>query len=109
MRRLFLVSFSLAAMFLGSSNAASDADIDKLTTYAVLIGRAIACGTDTSYASKRVGAWMDNKFPPGSEDQQIYLPIFMAGVKHHAEQQKNGNSPDNCSTVSHQFGLVNWP
>lgn len=94
---------------MNSSNAVTDTDIDKLTTYAVLIGRAIAYGTDTSYASSRAGAWMDKKFLPGSKDQQIYLPIFVAGVKHHAEQQKNGNSPDSCSTVSHQFSLVNWP
>lgn len=92
-----------------SSNAASDADIDKLTSYAVFIGRAIACGANTSYASGRVGAWMDKKFPPGSKDQQIYLPIFIAGVKYHAEQQKSGHSPDSCSTVLHQFNLVSWP
>ena len=109
MKNLSVMGFVLLTTFLGSSNAASDADIDRLTTYAVLIGRAIACGEDTSYASKRVGAWMDEKFPPGSEDQQVYLPIFVAGVRYHAGQQRDGNSPDSCSTVSHQFGLIDWP
>jgi hypothetical protein len=89
--------------------AASKADIDRLTTYAVIIGRAIGCGVDTDDASRRVGAWMDEKFPPGSSDQQIFLPIFMTGVKYHAEQQANGKSPDTCSQVRSTFRKMQWP
>jgi hypothetical protein len=58
---------------------------------------------------RRVGAWMDLKFPPGSSDQKIYLPIFMEGVKHHAEQQANGKSPDTCSQVRSTFRKMQWP
>lgn len=89
--------------------AASQADIDRLTTYAVIIGRAIACGVDTDDAMRRVGAWMDVKFPPRSSDQKIYLPIFMEGVKYHAEQQANGKSPDTCSQVRSTFRKMQWP
>lgn len=89
--------------------AASEADIDRLTTYAVIIGRAIACGVDTNDAMRRVGAWMDRKFPPGSSDQKTYLPIFMNGVEYHAAQQANGKSPDTCAQVKSTFRKMQWP
>ena len=69
----------------GETLSATDADIDKLTTFAVVLGRGVACRADVEPAMKRVGRWMDVKFPPGSRDQQIYLPIFMEGVRHLAE------------------------
>jgi hypothetical protein len=59
-----------AALFAASplAIAASQADIDKLTTYAVVLGRAVACGANLDDASRRVGRWMDRTFPPGSKD-----------------------------------------
>lgn len=87
----------------------SASDINALTTYAVIIGRAIACGVNTDYAMRRVGSWMDDKFPPGSADQKTYLPIFISGVKYHATQQKNGESPDTCSQVRSSFSKLSWP
>lgn len=98
----------LALIFASSAQAASDQDIDKMTTYAVLLGRAIACGADTDSASAQIGEWMDKKFPPGSKDQQVYLPIFMEGVKMHMEQQQSGQSPDSCSEVKKQFSQMSW-
>jgi len=97
------------AMPIPSSNAATDADIDKLTTYAVVIGRAVACGVDIKPAMKDVGRWMDRRFPPGSSDQQTYLPIFSQGVQYHAQQQADGNSPDSCSSVRRTFDRMVWP
>jgi len=88
---------------------ASSTDIDKLTTYAVILGRATACGINTKDASSRVGYWMDRIFPPGSEDQITYLPIFLAGMQHNAEQQASGNSPDDCSAVTRAFNTTPWP
>ena len=70
----------------------SSQDIDRLTTFAVVLGRAVACGADITGASRRVGRWMDVKFPPGSQDQKTYLPIFVNGVEYHAQQQKEGKS-----------------
>ncbi len=89
--------------------AASQADIDKLTTYAVVLGRAVACGANVDDASRRVGRWMDRTFPPGFKDQQIYLPIFMEGMHYHAQQQKDGKSPDSCSAVLRSFNSFPWP
>lgn len=90
-------------------SSATPQDIDKLTTYAVILGRAIACGADVSSASGRVGRWMDRVFPPGSADQRTYLPIFMGGTRYHAEQQKLGKSPDSCSSVLRTFSSFPWP
>ncbi|MEX2125585.1 MAG: hypothetical protein WD795_16980 [Woeseia sp.] len=102
-----LIPLLLAAP--GVTYAATDADIDKLTTYAVILGRGVACGADVATASERVGRWMDAKFPPGSKDQQTYLPIFMAGVQHHAQQQRDGKSPDSCGEVLRTFNQFPWP
>lgn len=89
--------------------AASDADVDRLTTYATLLGRAVGCGLNTSSEAARVGDWMDQRFLPGSDDQQTYLPIFMAGVQENARRQSQGESPDSCASVKEQYSLVKWP
>lgn len=110
MVKKIIVCFIFLLSLVGNQSfAASSDDIDKLTTYATILGRAAACGIDTSDAVARVGAWMDMRFPPGSDDQKIYLPIFIEGARHHAIQQSNGNSPDSCSTVQYQFNKVPWP
>lgn len=106
---IMLFIFVSTVFFPSLTLAASKADIDRLTTYTVILGRAIACGVDTDDAMRKVGAWMDKKFPPGSSDQKIYLLIFMEGVKHHAEQQANGKSPDTCSQVRSTFRKMQWP
>jgi len=83
--------------------------MDTLTSYATLLGRAVACGVDILPATKRVGAWMDRTFPPGSPDQKVALIVMTEGMKYHAEQQRAGRSPDSCETVRREFGLVRWP
>lgn len=98
-----------ALCFSSFSFAAQEEDIDKLTTYAVLLGRASACNIDVTGPAKQVGAWLDRTFPRGSEDQQIYLPIFMAGMTHHAKEQKNGKSPDTCADLKRTISKTPWP
>jgi len=92
-----------------SGMGASDSDIDRLTTYAVILGRAVACGAKIEEPMRLVGQWMDRIFPPGSRDQQIYLPIFTEGVVYHAQQQSEGKSPDSCSAVLNTFRSFPWP
>ena len=99
---------SITAMS-GMAYAASDADIEKLTTYAKILGRGIACGADNDSASRRVAAWIDKRFPPGSSDQTTYLMMFMNATRDAAQQQKNGNSPDTCAEVLHTFATFPWP
>jgi len=84
-------------------------DINRLTTFAVVLGRAGACGVATSAAADRVGAWMEAKMPPGTPDRATLFPIFMQGVQSHAQQQAAGQSPDNCETVAREFNAMPWP
>lgn len=98
----------LAAMSLPAWSA-TRADVDKLTTYAVVLGRGVACGADVRDPMARVGRWMDTRFPPGSDDQRTYLPIFIEGVQQHAQQHKDGRSPDGCRTVLKTFSTFPWP
>ena len=109
MRPLLLLFFATVFSVASISLAASSKDVDRLTSYAVILGRGIACGAESAEASRRVGAWMDVKFPPGSQDQKTYLPIFMQGVLYHAQQQKEGKSPDSCTEVLHNFRTMPWP
>ncbi|HRH88227.1 MAG TPA: hypothetical protein PLO41_15375 [Rubrivivax sp.] len=105
-------SFAAAAAVLVSphiASAASSGDIDKLTTYATILGRAVACGNSIDEPMRRVGRWMDRTFPPGSSDQKAYLPVFMDGVRYHAQMQKDGRSPDSCSAVQRAFNGFPWP
>ena len=105
-----LLAFAATALsFQSPVIASSETDIDKMTTYAVILGRGIACGADSATASSRVGAWMDRVFPPGSQDQKLYLPIFVQGVQYHAQLQRNGKTPDSCATVNRNFNSFPWP
>ena len=111
---MFSLRFSLPLLasmvtFSGVTQAATDADINRLTSYAVMLGRAVGCGLSTKDQASRVGKWMDQRFAPGSADQKMYLPIFSAGVRENAQRQSQGQSPDDCDTVREQFSLVDWP
>ncbi|WP_144445430.1 hypothetical protein [Comamonas sp. 26] len=92
-----------------SGEVSANANIDKMTTYAVLLGRAIGCGIEVKKPMERVGAWMDKVFPPGSEDQKVLLPIFVQGVMDNSKAQTEGRSPDTCNQVRTSFGKTKWP
>jgi hypothetical protein len=52
---------------------------------------------------------MDEVFPPGSADQQVYLPIFVQGMAYHAQQQQSGESPDSCASLKQTLDSMPWP
>lgn len=79
-----------------------------ITTYAVFIGRAAACRESFDDPMKYVGTWIDTCFDDPRE-RSMQLVIFANSVKYHAENQKNGNSPDSCSSVAKTFYSVTWP
>jgi len=106
---LSIASVVISVLMSPHASAATDAEIDKMTTYAVILGRATGCGFDVTAASHRVGKWMDQVFPPGSTDQQVYLPIFVDGMAYHAQQQISGKSPDSCSSLRRTFDSMPWP
>jgi hypothetical protein len=82
-----------------SSFAASDKDIDSMTTIATMYGRAIGCGIAPDSMGQEIGKWFDRHFPKGTE-QATYMPIFMAGIKKNAQAQHEGASPDSCGDVA---------
>lgn len=87
--------------------AATGQDYDRVTTYATLIGRSVACGQNIQYGSKRVGAWMDRTFFGKEKSAQIL--VFTTAVQYAAEQQKAGNSPDTCRSVVKTYNKIDWP
>jgi hypothetical protein len=79
--------------------------VDRMTTYAVILGREVACGIpNTQDAFTRVGKWMD-----AQNLTKQYLATFTIGVKHSAEQQRDGNTPDSCSKVKSMSASFPWP
>jgi hypothetical protein len=107
-----IAAFSFAAYFgaaVPTAHAATRDEIDAMTTYAVVIGRSIACGADSSNAMRRVGAWLDRTFTPGTKQHSTNVLIFVEGVKLHADLQRRGKSPDPCSAVLRTFDGFPWP
>ncbi|WCB45055.1 hypothetical protein [Nitratidesulfovibrio vulgaris] len=104
---LVLVVIVCIALTERAAYAASDADIDQLTSYAVILGRATACGEDTENAARRVGAWVDRTF--NGQERSHMMMILVLGMQHHAEQQAKGNSPDSCSSISRTLTKMVWP
>lgn len=84
-------------------------NIDRVTTYAVLIGRGLGCGVDVKPQVARVGAWLDRIAPPGSEAQRTLLPMFTEQSQYHAGQQIAGKSPDGCAAVARAIRNHPWP
>lgn len=85
----------------------TSAKVDRMTSYATIIGRAIGCGVDTAAQTRRVNLWLDASFTV--EQRKVYLPTFAAGMQTHAQAQRSGRSPDSCSAVRDQFTRVRWP
>ena len=75
----------------------SESDIDRLTTYSVLLGRGAGCGVDVEAMAAAVGRWMDRTF--SASEKRIYLVLMMEGMQHHATEQMSGRSPDTCAEV----------
>ena len=101
------------AMLLGvavapGARAASEADLARMSSMALLLGRAAGCGLDTERATGVIGAWFDQTFPPGSIAQKRYLPKFAKEIRRHAAEQQSGNSPDSCADVAEAFRTMRW-
>ena len=108
MKNTIVVALLLLAQFTESSVlAGSSADIDAATTYAAIIGRAIACGVNTDTEVKRVSTWLDSRFV--GKERSTQIAIFAAGMESNAKMQASGKSPDTCDAVKRQYRLVNWP
>jgi hypothetical protein len=99
-----LVGTSLAP----SAQAASEAELERMSSLALLLGRGIGCNLETKRASAVIGSWFDQTFPPGSREQERYLPVFAEKVEQHAREQRRGDSPDSCADVANAFYTMRW-
>lgn len=81
--------------------------VDAMTTFAVILGRAIGCGVDVEKPANKVAIWMDNTF--SNKERATYLPVFAFGVEHHLKQQQSGKSPDSCRAVKSTYNSMEWP
>ena len=102
-----------ATLLLGAAaapvaQAASEAELERMSSLALLLGRGIGCNLETRRASAMIGSWFDQTFPPGSSEQQRYLPVFAEEVEHHARAQRSGDSPDSCADVANAFYTMRW-
>ena len=79
--------------------------VDRMTTYASVIGRGMACKVPSaSRNAARVGAWMNRE---GLNKE--YGMAFLEGIRIAAEQQYRGETPDTCSQVASRFDSFPWP
>lgn len=82
-------------------------DVDRISTYAVLLGRAVACGMNVDSPSRRVGAWIDRTW--SGKEKSAMLMAFMAGMENAAKMQRDGRTPDSCSKVRDVVNSTPWP
>jgi hypothetical protein len=90
------------------AQTAPDAELERLESIALLLGRAIGCALDTERAAGQIRLWFDQTYPPGSEARQRYLPVFERAVHFYIAQQQSGNSPDSCAEVSDALATLGW-
>lgn len=92
----------------GDPSAPDHLDADRLTTYAVVLGRASGCGINVTAQGNRVGAWLNRVTQPGPERDSMNV-IFMSGIIEHRDAQMGGRSPDTCDQVRQSFARFEWP
>lgn len=83
-----------------SNNAFNQRQLtDRMASYTTIIGRAMGCGLDVEKKSTELGRWIDRSFAHDLNAKAQYIKIASDGLVYHANQQSNGQSPDNCSDV----------
>jgi hypothetical protein len=98
----------LAVGIASNAAAASDSDVQTLERFALLLGRGIGCELNTDQAVAYIDAWFEQTFPPVSAEQQRNLSHFKEIARFYAQEQRSGESPDDCSNVSNAFKALGW-
>lgn len=105
MKFVLCVFLALATLTPGAVSA--QGDVDRLSTYAVLLGRAVACGVSVDSQSRRVGAWIDRTW--FGQERSAMVLAFAAGMENAAKMQRDGRTPDSCSKVRDVINTTPWP
>jgi hypothetical protein len=98
----------LAAGMAGNAAAASDSDVQTLESFALLLGRGIGCELNVDQAVAFIHNWFERTFPTVSAERQRNLSHFREVVLYNAQQQRSGESPDDCSNVRNAFKSMGW-
>jgi hypothetical protein len=85
------------------------ADMDRITTDAVLIGRGIACNVPIMRQSQRVSDWLEKVAPPSADNHRAMMDALQLGISMNAKAQASGESPDDCPTVGMAIRDHWWP
>ena len=100
----------LAALLCGPAMArpaAADTatDMDKVATYADLLGRGIGCGFGMKEQTRRVGAWIDKTFagPDVGKARKLFVTSMQQGAK---EQSR---SEESCARLRSTLDEITWP
>lgn len=81
--------------------------MDRLTTYASVLGRGMGCRISVAPAAERVTHWMYRSF--GAEDLKVAQVVFLTGTELAARQQMSGQSPDTCASLVSTIETFPWP
>lgn len=109
--RQFLCVALLAALLCGAAVTRSAAepasDMDKVTTYAELLGRGISCGFDMKEQTRRVGTWIDHTFT--GQDMGLARKQFVTGMQQGVKKQAAEPAEESCPRLQKTLNEVTWP
>ncbi len=100
----------LAALLCSSAMvrpAAADTatDMDRVATYADLLGRGIGCGFGMKEQTRRVGSWIDRTF--AGPDVGQARALFVTSMQQGAREQSR--SEESCARLRSTLDEVAWP
>lgn len=101
--------FALVFIFSGITTfswAYTDNDVKRMSGYASVLGRAVACGINVDKESYRVAAWLDATFREQSEQ---FSQEFLAVAAQNAQMQKTGKASEDCKKVAVIVQGIIWP
>lgn len=102
-------AFLVAGLIPAPARAASEAQLGEMSTYATILGRAAACNLDVRWPSRLVSDWLDDTFPPGSEEQQRLLGSFVEEMLANAALQRSDPGAASCAEVARTVQTFGWP
>jgi hypothetical protein len=110
MVRIACTAIVVALLLSGSlerhAGASSLDGIEILTMYAVVLGRATACGLNTAGLATAASKWLDQTYK--GADREKYMATMLYLTAQQAAEQSEGKSPDTCADVARNMAEMGW-
>jgi len=100
------VAAAACLSFAGKAYSHNIDDRNKLSNYAAVSGKAIACREKLGNKTNRVISWIYMTF---GGDSEMYAQIFAELQANTIEQQSSGTTNESCESVRKQLSRVVWP